>query len=148
MKEKYNDEVTGLKKRVIATENKMIKQAKDFKVEREHCYTTLAQLEIDLQKLQEQNQVAERTLEVRAQHIGRLLQEKGVIRERIRNIADYIVIKCQICEDMTRTTFFKAVLTFVKQIMSDLDRLQRDLAYRPTARPNDVSRAPGTLIYS
>jgi len=49
LKEKYDNEVAGLKKRVIAMENKMIKQAKDFKVEREHCYTSLAQLEIDLQ---------------------------------------------------------------------------------------------------
>ncbi|XP_075093098.1 uncharacterized protein LOC142172922 [Nicotiana tabacum] len=55
---------------------------------------------------------------------------------------------CHICEDMTHTTFFAAVMTFVKQIMNDLDRLQRDLAHRPVARPNDVSRAPGTLIYS
>ncbi|XP_070023404.1 uncharacterized protein [Nicotiana sylvestris] len=37
LKEKYDDEVAGLKKRVIATENKMIKQAKYFKVEKEHC---------------------------------------------------------------------------------------------------------------
>jgi len=39
----------------------MIKQAKDFKAEREHCYTTLAQLEIDLQQLQVQNHVAEQS---------------------------------------------------------------------------------------
>ncbi|XP_070018222.1 uncharacterized protein [Nicotiana sylvestris] len=51
LRERYDDEVTRLKKRVIATENKMIKQAKNFKVEREHCYTALAQLEIDLQQL-------------------------------------------------------------------------------------------------
>jgi len=126
----------------------MIKQAKDFKIEREHCYMALAQLEIDLQQLQEQNHVAKQTLEARAQQIGRLLQGKGVIREKIRNIADYIVMKCQICEDMTNTTFFAAVMTFVKQIMSDLDRLQRDLAYRPAARLNDVPWAPGTLMYS
>ncbi|XP_070002507.1 uncharacterized protein [Nicotiana sylvestris] len=48
LREKYDNEVAGLKKRVIITENKMIKQAKDFRVEREHCYTALAQLEIDL----------------------------------------------------------------------------------------------------
>ncbi|XP_070020930.1 uncharacterized protein [Nicotiana sylvestris] len=62
LKEKYENEVAGLKKRVISTENKMIKQAKDFK---------------------EQNHVAEQTLEARAQQIGCLLQEKGVIKERI-----------------------------------------------------------------
>ena len=92
--------------------------------------------------------MAEQTLEARAQQIRRLLQEKGVIRERIRNITDYIVMKCQVCEDMTRTTFFAAVMKFVKQIMSDLDQLQRDLAYRPAARPNDILRAPGALMYS
>ncbi|XP_070015651.1 uncharacterized protein [Nicotiana sylvestris] len=96
----------------------------------------------------EQNHVAEKTLEARAQQIGRLLQEKGVIRERIRNIANYIVMKCHICEDMTFATFFAAVMTFVKQIMNDLDRLQRDLAHRPAARPNDVPRAPEALMYS
>nr|XP_009804395.1 PREDICTED: uncharacterized protein LOC104249624 [Nicotiana sylvestris] len=74
LKEKYNNEVAGLKKRVITIENKMIKQAKDFKDEREHCYTSMAQLERDLQQLQEQNQVADQTLEARAQQIRRLLQ--------------------------------------------------------------------------
>lgn len=66
LKEKYDDKIAGLKKRVIAMENKMIKQAKDFKVEREHCYTSLVQLEIDLQQYQEQNHVAEQILEARA----------------------------------------------------------------------------------
>ncbi|XP_070010967.1 uncharacterized protein [Nicotiana sylvestris] len=66
LKEKYNNEVVGLHKRVITVENKMIKQAKDFKTEREHCYTAMAQLERDLQQLKEQNQVAEKTLEARA----------------------------------------------------------------------------------
>ncbi|XP_070002924.1 uncharacterized protein [Nicotiana sylvestris] len=44
---------------------------------------------------------------------------------------------------MTRTTFFGAVITFARQIMSDLERLQGDLAHRPVARPNDIPRAPG-----
>ncbi|XP_070025374.1 uncharacterized protein [Nicotiana sylvestris] len=111
LRERYDYEVAGLKKRVISTENKIIKQAKDFKVEREHCYTTLAQLEIDLQQLQEQNHVAEQTSEDKAQQIG-------------------------------------PVMTFVKQIMSDLDRLQRELAYRPAARLNNVPQAPRALMYS
>ncbi|XP_019241641.1 PREDICTED: uncharacterized protein LOC109221627 [Nicotiana attenuata] len=34
-------------------------------------------------------------------------------------------------------------MTFVRQIMSDLERLQGDLAQRPVARPNDIPRAPG-----
>ncbi|XP_070004719.1 uncharacterized protein [Nicotiana sylvestris] len=36
-------------------------------------------------------------------------------------------------------------MTFVRQIMSDLERLQRDLSYRPVARPNDVPRALGAF---
>ncbi|XP_070021693.1 uncharacterized protein [Nicotiana sylvestris] len=127
LRERYDDEVVGLKKRVIAIENKMIKQAKHFK---------------------EQNYAAEQTLEVRSQQIGHLLQEKGAIRERIRSIDEYIVMKCQICEDMTRTTFFATIMTFVKQIMNDLDRLQRELTYRSAARPNDVPRTLGALMYS
>ncbi|XP_070013837.1 uncharacterized protein [Nicotiana sylvestris] len=55
LKEKYDNEVVGLKKRVTICENKMIKQAQDFKAEREHCYAAMAQLERDLQQLQEQN---------------------------------------------------------------------------------------------
>ncbi|XP_070005244.1 uncharacterized protein [Nicotiana sylvestris] len=42
LRERYDDEVAGLKRRVIAAENKMIKQAKDFKVEREHCFATIS----------------------------------------------------------------------------------------------------------
>ncbi|XP_075106599.1 uncharacterized protein LOC142179593 [Nicotiana tabacum] len=144
-KEKYDNEVAGLKKRVITVENKMIKQAKDFKAEREHCYTTMAQLERDLQQLQEQNQVAEQTLEVRDKQIGHLLQEKGVIRERVRRIANYIAMKCSSCEDMTRSMFFATVMTFVCQIMEDLYHLQGDLAHRPVARPNDVPRTQEQL---
>ncbi|XP_070002904.1 uncharacterized protein [Nicotiana sylvestris] len=83
LKEKYDNEVAGLKKRVITMENKTIRQAKDFKAEREQCYTTMARLERDLQQLQEQNQVAKQTLEARTEQIERLLQEKGVIRERV-----------------------------------------------------------------
>ncbi|XP_019232631.1 PREDICTED: uncharacterized protein LOC109213303 [Nicotiana attenuata] len=124
LKEQYNNEVAGLKKRVITVENKMIKQAKDFKAEREHCYDLMAQMEEE---------------------------EKGRIRERVRAIADYIVVKYQACEDMTRTSFFTTMMTFVRQIMSDLERLQGDLAYRPVARPNDAPQAPGAfeaLMYS
>ncbi|XP_070004847.1 uncharacterized protein [Nicotiana sylvestris] len=36
-------------------------------------------------------------------------------------------------------------MTFVLQIMSDLERLQRDLAYRHVVRPNDVPRALGAF---
>jgi len=39
-------------------------------------------------------------------------------------------------------------LDYSLQIMNDLDRLQKELAYRPTARPNDVPREPGALMHS
>ncbi|XP_070022436.1 uncharacterized protein [Nicotiana sylvestris] len=117
LKERYDNEVAGLKKRVVTIEDKMIKRAKEFKAKRKHCYTEMAQLERDLQQLQEQNQAAEQTLEARARQIGRLLQEKGVIRERVKKIADYITMKCSGCEDMTRSMFFAPVMTFVHRIM-------------------------------
>ncbi|XP_070029580.1 uncharacterized protein [Nicotiana sylvestris] len=105
----------------------MTKQAKDFKAETEHYYVAMSQLENDLQQLQEQNHTAEQTLEARAQQIGRLLQENGIIRERVRRIADYITIKCIKREDTTRSMFFAIVMTFVCQIMEDLYHLQGDL---------------------
>jgi len=134
LKRKYEGTVTNLKKRLTTLENEMAKQAKNFKAEREHCYALMSQLEEDMQQLQGQNHHDAQVLEARSQQIGRLLQEKGIIRERVRAIADYIVMKCHECEDMTRTIFFAAVMTFVRQIMSGLERLQGDLAHRPVAR--------------
>lgn len=85
-------------------------------------------------------------LEARAQQIGRLLQEKGVIRMRIKEIADYVVMKCHECEDMTKSMFFASVMTFVRQVMVDLDHLQEDIARRPVQRPADVPQAPGVPV--
>ncbi|XP_075110775.1 uncharacterized protein LOC107804039 [Nicotiana tabacum] len=48
LKEKYDNGVVGLKKNIIVLKNKMTKQAKDFKVEREHCYALMSHLEKDL----------------------------------------------------------------------------------------------------
>nr|XP_009774690.1 PREDICTED: tropomyosin-1-like [Nicotiana sylvestris]XP_016487725.1 PREDICTED: tropomyosin-1-like [Nicotiana tabacum] len=113
LKEKYNKGITGLKEKLNTLENEMAKQTKNFKAEREHCYALMSQLEENLQQLQEQNHTSTQVLEARSKQIGRLLQEKGVIRERIRRIADYIVMKCNECEDMTRSMFFTAVIIFV-----------------------------------
>jgi len=90
-------------------------------------------------------------IEARSQQIGCLLQVNGIIRERVRAIVDYIIMKCHECEDMTRTTFFVAVMTFVRQIMSDLECLQGDLDHRHVARPTDICGDPGAveaLMYS
>ncbi|XP_070029634.1 spindle pole body component 110-like [Nicotiana sylvestris] len=150
LKRKYDGEVTNLKKKLTTLENEMSKQKKSFKIEREHCYDLMSQLEEDMQQLQGQSHHDTQVLEARSQQIGCLLQEKGIIRERVRAIANYIVMKCHECEDMTRTTFFAAVMTFVRQIMSDLDRLQGDLAHRPATRLTDVPQPPGVeaLMYS
>ncbi|XP_070017857.1 uncharacterized protein [Nicotiana sylvestris] len=124
LKEKYDNEVMKLKKKITILENKMAKQAKDFKAEREHYYASMSQFEKDLQQLQEQNHTTEQILEARIQQIGRLLQEKGIIRERVRRIADYITMKCSECEDMTRSMFFTTVMIFARQIMEDLYHFQ------------------------
>ena len=129
----------------------MDKQAKNFEAEREHCYALMARLERDLQQLQEQNQVAEWTLEAKTEQIGRLLQEKGVIRERVKMVANYIAMKCSSCEDMTRSMFFATVMIFVRQVMEDLYHLQGGLASWPAARSNDALLVLGTfeaLMYS
>ncbi|XP_070019976.1 uncharacterized protein [Nicotiana sylvestris] len=117
----YEGTITILRRKIATLKNETVKQAQDFKADREHCYDLMARIEEGMQQLQNQHLHDSRVLEACNQQIGRLLQEKGVIRERIRNIADYIVMKCQICEDMTRTTFFAAVMTFVKQIMNNFD---------------------------
>jgi len=151
MKRKYEGTITSLKREVTTLENEAAKQDKDFKADREHCYDLIAQMEEEMQQLQNQHLHDTQVLEGRNQQVGRLLQEKGRIQERIRTIADYIIVKCQACEDMTHTTFFAAVMTFVRQIKSDLERLQRDLAYRSVERPNDVPWALGefeALMYS
>ncbi|XP_070005400.1 uncharacterized protein [Nicotiana sylvestris] len=134
MKRKYEGTITSLKRKMTTLENEVAKKAKDFKADREHCYDLMAQMEEEMQQLQNRHLYDTQVLEAQNQQVGRLLQEKGRIRERVRVIADYIVVKCQACEDMNRTTFSAAVMTFVRQIMSDLERLQRDLAYRPVVR--------------
>lgn len=45
-------------------------------------------------------------LEACAQQIGRLLQEKGAIKMRIKEIADYAAMKCNECGGMTSSMFF------------------------------------------
>ena len=84
-------------------------------------------------------------MEARAQQIGHLLPENGVIIERVRRIANYIAMKCSSSEDMTRSMFFATTMTFVRQIMEDLYHLQGDLASRPAARPNDAPWVPGAI---
>nr|XP_009608940.1 uncharacterized protein LOC104102811 isoform X2 [Nicotiana tomentosiformis] len=146
LKQKYDKEVAILQKKLVALENKMIKQTKDFKAEREHCYALIYQLQESMHQLQDQNNTDAQVLEARAQQIGRLLQEKGVIRMRIKEIADYVVMKCHECEDMTRSMFFASVMIFVRQVMVDLDRLQEDIARRPVRRPANVPQASGVPV--
>ena len=81
-------------------------------------------------------------LGTRNQQIERLLMERDRIKGRIDDIGHYITIKCLACEDMSRTTFFASIMIYVHQIMEDLKDLQRSLAPKPAARPNDAPRAP------
>lgn len=43
---------------------------------------------------------------------------------------------------MTPTTFFSAVLIYLKRTMNELEQLKKDLEPRPAARPRDASLAP------
>jgi len=76
------------------------------------------------------------------QQIERLLMERDRIKGRIDDIGHYITIKYLACEDMSRTTFFASIMIYVHQFMKDLKDLQRGLAPKPVARPNDAPRAP------
>ncbi|XP_070002407.1 uncharacterized protein [Nicotiana sylvestris] len=67
LKENYDKGMVSIKKKVNVLENEMAKQARDFKAEREHCYSLMAQLEKYLQQLQEQNHTAEQVLDARSQ---------------------------------------------------------------------------------
>ncbi|XP_070015088.1 uncharacterized protein [Nicotiana sylvestris] len=146
LKEMYGKGIVGLKKKVDVLENQMTNQARDFKVEREHGYALMSQLEKNLQQFEEKNYTIEQVLEDRSQQIGRLLQEKGIIRERVRRIADYIVMKCNKCKDMTLSMFFASVMIFVRQIMDELFCLQEDMAHMPATRPTGATVE--ALMYS
>jgi len=65
---------------------------------------------------------------------------------RIKEIVDYVVMKCHECEDMTKSMFFATVMNFVRQVMVDLEYLQEEIACRPASRPTDVPRAPGVAL--
>lgn len=82
-------------------------------------------------------------IEACIQQISRILHEKGRIGERIRGIANYIVMKCRANERMGRTTFFATVLIFVRQVMNDLEQLQMGLARTPAVISNDALWPPG-----
>ncbi|XP_070057481.1 uncharacterized protein [Nicotiana tomentosiformis] len=66
LKQKYDKEVAILQKKLVALENEMVKQIKDFKTEREHCYALIYQLQESLQQLQDQNNTDTQVLEARA----------------------------------------------------------------------------------
>ncbi|XP_016502982.1 uncharacterized protein LOC107821094 [Nicotiana tabacum] len=83
-KQSYNKEVAILRKELATLENEMGQQVKDFKTEREHCYALINKLEENVLNLQNRNNMAMQVVEVREQQIGRLLQEKGAIKLRIK----------------------------------------------------------------
>ncbi|XP_070034453.1 uncharacterized protein [Nicotiana tomentosiformis] len=113
-KQSYNKEVAILRKELATLENEMGQQVKDFKTEREHCYALINKLEENVLNLQNRNNIAMQVVEVREQQIGRLLQEKGSIKLRIKKIAYYTDMKCNECENMTKAMFFASVLSFAR----------------------------------
>ena len=135
---------------MVTLEDKAAKQAKAFETESGHCYDLLARMEVEIQQLQDQHLQDSHVLEARNNQVRRLLIEKGRTRDRIETIAHAILRRCRACEDMTRTTFFSAVMIYVKRTMYELEQLERDLAPKPAARPNDAPRAPTfeALMYS
>ncbi|XP_070007730.1 uncharacterized protein [Nicotiana sylvestris] len=78
MKRKYEGTIS-LKRKMTTLENEAAKQAKDFKADREHCYNLVAQMEEEMQQLQNQHLHDTQVLEARNQQVGHLLQEKGRI---------------------------------------------------------------------
>ncbi|XP_070004539.1 uncharacterized protein [Nicotiana sylvestris] len=84
MKRKYEGTIANLKRKQITLENEADKQARNFKADREHCYALMAQMDEDMQQLRNQNHYDTQVLEARNQQIGRLLQEKGIVRERFQ----------------------------------------------------------------
>ncbi|XP_070004720.1 uncharacterized protein [Nicotiana sylvestris] len=52
MKRKYEGTITSMKRKMTTLENEVAKQAKDFKADREHCYDLMAQMEEEIQQLQ------------------------------------------------------------------------------------------------
>lgn len=74
-------------------------------------------MEKEIKLLQDHHFHDSQVLEAHNQQIIWLLQEKGRIREGIRGIANYIVMKCQASEQIGRTSFFATVMIFVHQVM-------------------------------
>lgn len=131
LKQKYDTKVAVLKKKLFALEKEMVQQIKYFKTEKENCYALIFQLEESVRQLQDQNNMDAQVLKDRTQQFGCLLQEKGIIKTRIKEIVDYVMMKYHEYEDITRYMFFATMMTFVRQVMDDLGRLQEDIAQRP-----------------
>ncbi|XP_070005431.1 uncharacterized protein [Nicotiana sylvestris] len=149
LKRDHEQTIANLKRKVATLEDKATKQARTFEAENRHCYDLLAQMEVEIQQWQNQHLQDYRVLKARNYQIERLLIEKGQTRDKIKTIAHAIIRRCLWCEDMTRTTFFSAVLIYVKRTMYELEQLERDLAPKPAARPNDAPRVPvfNALMY-
>jgi len=142
LKRDHEKIVANLKRKVVALEGKAVRQARDFETESGHCYNLLAQMEAEVQQLQDQHLQDSRALKTCSDQIRRLLIEKKQTKDRIRAIAHAIFRRCRVCEDMTHTTFVSAVMIYVKRTMNELEQLERDLDPRPAARPNDAPRTP------
>lgn len=131
-KQNYDEEIAGLSKELVILENKMGQQVKYFKIEREHCYNVLNQLEGNSINLQNQRDQALLLVEARKEQIRLMCQNQTITKFRIWEIADYTARKCNKCEDMTKDMFFDTVLDFARKVMANLQVLHAEIGARPT----------------
>ncbi|XP_070015540.1 uncharacterized protein [Nicotiana sylvestris] len=90
LKRDHEKIVANLKRKVVALEGKAVRQARDFETESGHCYNLLAQMEAEVQQLQDQHLQDSRALKTCSDQIRRLLIEKKQTKDRIRAIAHAI----------------------------------------------------------
>ncbi|XP_070025243.1 uncharacterized protein [Nicotiana sylvestris] len=91
LKRDHEKIVANLKRKVVALEGKAVRQARDFETESRHCYNLLAQMEAEVQQLQDQHLQDSRALKTCSDQIRRLLIEKKRTKDRIRAIAHAII---------------------------------------------------------
>ncbi|XP_075105161.1 uncharacterized protein LOC142179348 [Nicotiana tabacum] len=142
VKRDYEMSVATLREINSILNNRVLKQAQDARTYREHCHESIARMEEQMERFQEQLIDNTRILGLKNQRIEQLCIERDRIRGRINDIGRYITTKCLTCEEMPRDVLFASIMGYVHQIMEELKSLQRSLAPKPAERPNDASRAP------
>jgi len=138
----YEGSIAILRETNSTLRDRVFKQARDARTDRERCYDSIARMEEQMERFQDQLIDNTRILGLKNQRIEQLCMERDRIRGRIDEIGRYITTKCLTCEEMPRDILFASVMGYVHRIMEELKSLQRGLAPKPAERPNDASRAP------